>query len=77
MAIFIVPKTKSQEEERCTKRLQQFLAGKAAKFYAATFPDSSVERVSTAPADFPGGQKSSELTVEFTVLGRKFAGPYF
>ena len=49
-------------------------AGKAAEFYAATFPDSRVERVNTAPADFPGGQEGSELTVEFTVLGRKFVG---
>lgn len=49
-------------------------AKKAAEFYAATFPDSSVGRVNTAPSDFPGGHKGSELTVEFTVLGRKFVG---
>ncbi|WP_283644272.1 VOC family protein [Marinovum algicola] len=49
-------------------------AGKAADFYAATFPDSHVDRVNTAPADFPGGTKGSELTVTFTVLGRKFVG---
>lgn len=49
-------------------------AGKAAAFYAATFPDSRVDRVNTAPADFPGGQAGSELTVEFTVLGRRFVG---
>ncbi|CAE6493452.1 putative 3-demethylubiquinone-9 3-methyltransferase (glyoxalase superfamily) [Nitrosomonas nitrosa] len=49
-------------------------AGKAAEFYAATFPDSRVERVNTAPSDFPGGQEGSELTVEFTVLGRSFIG---
>ncbi len=49
-------------------------AGKAAQFYAATFPDSHVDRVNTAPGDFPGGQTGIELTVEFTVLGRRFIG---
>lgn len=49
-------------------------ASKAAAFYAATFPDSRVIRVNTAPGDFPGGKKGSELTVEFTVLGRRFVG---
>jgi predicted 3-demethylubiquinone-9 3-methyltransferase (glyoxalase superfamily) len=41
----------------------------AARFYAATFPDSQVTSVFTAPADFPGGRKGDTLTVEFTVLG--------
>src|SRR5690625_6001205 len=49
-------------------------AGKAAEFYASTFPDSHVDRVNAAPGDFPGGQAGSELTVEFTVLGRRFVG---
>ena len=49
-------------------------AKRAADFYAATFPDSRVGRVNTAPSDFPGGQGGSELTVEFTVLGRRFVG---
>lgn len=49
-------------------------ASKAAEFYAATFPDSRVDRVNAAPADFPGGKEASELTVEFTVLGRRFVG---
>ncbi|MFC3674752.1 VOC family protein [Ferrovibrio xuzhouensis] len=49
-------------------------ARKAAEFYAATFPDSHVGRVNAAPGDFPGGQEGKELTVEFTVLGRKFIG---
>ena len=49
-------------------------ASKAAEFYAATFPDSHVDRVITAPGDFPGGKAGSELTVEFTLLGRQFAG---
>lgn len=49
-------------------------ANKAAAFYAATFPDSHIDRVNTAPTDFPGGQQGAELTVEFTVLGRRFIG---
>lgn len=49
-------------------------ASKAAAFYAATFPNSRVERINKAPGDFPGGQEGSELTVEFTVLGRAFIG---
>ena len=44
-------------------------AGKAAEFYASTFPDSRVGKVNSAPGDFPGGKKGDVLTVEFTVLG--------
>ena len=49
-------------------------ARKAAEFYASTFPDSKVGKVNTAPGDFPGGEEGTELTVEFTVLGRDFVG---
>ena len=49
-------------------------AGKAAEFYAATFPDSHVDRVNASPSDYPGGKEGDELTVEFTVLGRSFLG---
>ena len=41
----------------------------AARFYAATFPDSSVDAVRTAPSDNPSGKQGDVLTVEFTVLG--------
>ena len=41
----------------------------AARFYAATFPDSAVKAVHTAPSDYPGGKAGDVLTVEFTVLG--------
>jgi predicted 3-demethylubiquinone-9 3-methyltransferase (glyoxalase superfamily) len=41
----------------------------AARFYAATFPNSKVRAVRTAPADYPGGKEGDVLTVEFTVLG--------
>jgi len=49
-------------------------ARKAAEFYAATFPDSSVGEAMKAPGDFPGGSEGAELTVDFTVLGRAFSG---
>ena len=49
-------------------------ARKAAEFYASVFPDSSVGAAMTAPSDFPSGQENDELTVDFTVLGRKFVG---
>ncbi|MGD9842825.1 MAG: VOC family protein [Steroidobacteraceae bacterium] len=41
----------------------------AARFYAKTFPDSSVGAVHLAPGDNPSGKKGDVLTVEFTVLG--------
>jgi predicted 3-demethylubiquinone-9 3-methyltransferase (glyoxalase superfamily) len=49
-------------------------ARKAAEFYASVFPDSHVGKPMTAPSDFPGGEQGTELTVEFTVLGRSFVG---
>ena len=41
----------------------------AARFYAETFPDSSVGAIHTAPGDFPSGKKGDVLTVEFIVMG--------
>ena len=41
----------------------------AARFYAQTFPDSSVGAVHRAPGDFPSGKQGDVLTVEFTVMG--------
>ena len=41
----------------------------AARFYAATFPDSEVTAVFKAPSDSPGGKAGDVLTVEFTVCG--------
>ncbi|NDV88964.1 VOC family protein [Aurantimonas aggregata] len=49
-------------------------AEQAATFYASIFPDSQVERVNAAASDYPGGKEGDDLTVEFTVLGRKFVG---
>ena len=53
----------------------------AARFYAATFPNSRVTAVHKAPGDFPGGKEGDPLTVDFTVLGIKVmglnGGPHF
>src|SRR5437870_11619261 len=56
-------------------------AEEAAKFYVSLFPDSHVDKVVEAPADFPSGKKGDVLSVDFTLMGRKFSGlnggPYF
>src|SRR5256714_8611437 len=44
-------------------------AEEAARFYAQTFPDSTVGAVHRAPSDFPSGKAGDVLTVEFTVCG--------
>lgn len=44
-------------------------AEQAARFYAATFPNSTVTAVHRAPGDYPSGKQGDVLTVEFTVLG--------
>ena len=41
----------------------------AARFYAATFPNSEVTVVHQAPGDYPSGKKGDVLTVDFTVVG--------
>ncbi|PJJ97609.1 hypothetical protein CO641_11745 [Lysobacteraceae bacterium NML91-0213] len=56
-------------------------ARNAAEFYASVFPDSHVDSVLAAPADYPDGGEGDELTVAFTVLGHRFlglnGGPHF
>ena len=44
-------------------------AEEAARFYAETFPQSSVGAVHRAPADYPDGKAGNALTVDFTVAG--------
>ncbi len=44
-------------------------AEEAARFYAATFPNSSVGKVHKAPGDYPDGKQGDTLVVEFTVVG--------
>jgi predicted 3-demethylubiquinone-9 3-methyltransferase (glyoxalase superfamily) len=41
----------------------------AARFYAETFPDSSVGAVVRTPGDYPAGKQGDVLVVEFTVAG--------
>lgn len=41
----------------------------AARFYAETFPDSSVGEVFRAPTDTPSGKQGDALVVNFTVAG--------
>ena len=44
-------------------------AEEAARFYAETFPDTTVGAVHRAPGDYPDGKQGDALTVEFTVMG--------
>ena len=41
----------------------------AARFYAETFPDTTVDAVYRAPSDYPSGKAGDVLTVLFTVMG--------
>lgn len=53
----------------------------AAKFYAETFPDTRVDHIQRAPADYPDGKEGGVFTVEFTVIGIPYiainGGPAF
>ena len=44
-------------------------AEEAARFYAETFPDSSVGSIHRAPSDFPSGKAGDVIVVNFTVIG--------
>lgn len=44
-------------------------AEEAARFYAETFPNSSVGAVHRAPGDYPDGKQGDALVVDFTVCG--------
>ncbi|MFN8221033.1 MAG: VOC family protein [Fimbriimonadales bacterium] len=44
-------------------------AEEAARFYAATFPDSHVGEIHRAPSDFPSGKEDDVIVVYFTVMG--------
>ena len=50
-------------------------ARQAAEFYAATFPDSRVDRIVASPLDLPDGNGAGDdLLVEFTLLGQPYVG---
>ena len=44
-------------------------AEEAARFYARTFPDSSVGAVHRSPGDFPSGKEGGVILVDFVVMG--------
>ena len=46
----------------------------AARFYAATFPDSQVGTIYKAPSDYPSGKEGEIIMVEFTVCGMPCVG---
>ncbi|MEZ5935416.1 MAG: VOC family protein [Alphaproteobacteria bacterium] len=49
-------------------------AEEAAEFYTSLLPDSRVDRIHRAAADYPSGKEGDVLTVEFTLMGRPFVG---
>jgi predicted 3-demethylubiquinone-9 3-methyltransferase (glyoxalase superfamily) len=44
-------------------------AEEAARFYAETFPDTTLGAVHRAPGDYPDGKQGDVLTVDFSVMG--------
>ncbi len=44
-------------------------AEEAARFYAATFPDSSLGKIHRAPGDYPAGKEGDALMVELVLVG--------
>ncbi len=49
-------------------------AQEAAAFYTTIFPNSAVDKVSRAAADYPSGKAGDILTVDFTLDGQRFTG---
>jgi predicted 3-demethylubiquinone-9 3-methyltransferase (glyoxalase superfamily) len=49
-------------------------AEEAAKFYVSLLPDSRIDKIMRAPADYPGGSAGTVLTVDFTLAGQQFMG---
>jgi len=49
-------------------------AEEAASYYVSLFPDSRIDSINRAPADFPSGKAGDVLIVEFTLAGRKLTG---
>jgi predicted 3-demethylubiquinone-9 3-methyltransferase (glyoxalase superfamily) len=56
-------------------------AEEAANFYVSLLPDSRIDRVTRAPADYPNGKAGDVITVDFTLAGRQYSslngGPQF
>ena len=49
-------------------------AEEAALFYASVLPDTRLDKVHRAAADYPGGKRGDPLTVQFTLLGQPVVG---
>ena len=53
----------------------------AAEFYVSLLPYSRIDKIITAPSDNPSSKEGSELVIDFTLAGRKYAalngGPNF
>ncbi len=53
----------------------------AANFYVSLLPDSRIDRVTRAPAEYPSGSEGDVITVDFTLAGRQYqvlnGGPNF
>lgn len=49
-------------------------AEEAARFYVSLFPNSRINDVQRAPADYPDGQQGNVLTVDFTLAGNSYIG---
>jgi len=47
-------------------------AEEAANFYVSIFPDSRIDKVTRAPADYPAGKTGDVLIVAFTLAGQAF-----
>lgn len=47
-------------------------AEEAANFYVSLLPDSKIETVQRAPADYPHGKAGQVIVVEFTLAGQRF-----
>ena len=53
----------------------------AAEFYVSLLPDSRIDNIISAPSDNPSSKEGTELVIDFTLAGRKYAalngGPNF
>jgi predicted 3-demethylubiquinone-9 3-methyltransferase (glyoxalase superfamily) len=49
-------------------------AEEAAQLYTSLVPDSRIDSVNRAPADYPSGSAGDVLTVEFTLAGGSYIG---
>lgn len=53
----------------------------AARFYVSLLPNSRIDHVQHAPADYPSGKQGDALAIDFTLMGNKYqalnGGPNF